>query len=253
MKNSLEVTIRDKILTHICCFVVGMMISSMLAISLAIIMGYGWVEYQKRLTIYFGGLALDSVVLGIIFYGFVLFCYLTLHICFNQSNFKLMSTLVGYLILNYFIVLCQTLSYFILSLPMAYIIMEWTSMNLRIIFVLMLLFVCVFSFIDMMFIKIPVRFIKLCGRLFKKLNYNMDPERELNKEFNLEKIYSIGTVITTILVIGDAAGLAAFPLQGKNILNAYLESYSVALMMLFVSATLVYFKELVRGGVRKSV
>lgn len=50
------------------------------------------------------------------------------------------------------------------------------------------------------------------GELFTSMEY----EKELRKDFNIEKVFSIFAVITTILILGDAASLAVNPIQPDN-------------------------------------
>ncbi|WP_156028938.1 hypothetical protein [Sporosarcina sp. D27] len=171
---------------------------------------------------------------------------------FNKLNFIL------FLCLYYLGAFVQTLAYFIIGLPTTALIIEKTLLSESDIFVIMMITLCIILVIDIhykFYSKLENFFDRSVQKLQKgELSKLQEPEQELNKIYDLEKLYAIIATITTILVIGDAAASIAFPLEvpkGSNRFQAYLDSTSYIYMMIFVSTTLVYLKELIKGGIKR--
>lgn len=224
-------------------------------ITIAFIMGYDWVKKQEEIVTYLSQITLQSIILAIVLY-FMAAVILgsPKYVLFSKIN------LFQFLVLYYFGTFIQTLAYFILGLPIAAFVIEKTPLKESDIFVILMTTLCTILVVDIyykFYNKIEILFDKLVQKLQKgELSRLQEPEQELNKIYDLEKVYSIIATITTILVIGDAAASIAFPLEvpnGSNRLQAYLDSTSYIYMMTFVSTTLVYLKELVKGGIKRKV
>lgn len=258
MGNDSFNTEADKRYKSIGNLLITVTIISFVCLLFAFIMGFDWVTEQVNVAAFVSEIALQSVFLAIFLIILAAFILGTPKYLFlSVSNEKVKLNL--YLYFYYFGTFIQTLSYFIIGLPIAALLIEKTFFTESDIFVILMTSLCAFLIIDTLFInatgwiernfdKIVHKFIKSEGNILE------DPEEGLNNTYKLEKVYSIIATITTILVIGDAASAVAYPLEitkETNRLQAYLDSTSYIYMMIFVSTTLVYLKQLVKEGIKK--
>lgn len=259
MRENKYNTKADKLYRKIAYLLITIMLACFVLIIVAFIKGYNWVMNQEKIIISLGEIFLESSLIAFILYlmsvlvlgspKYVFFSFI------NNNYIKLIIYLPWY----YVGIFLQSLAYFILGLPVAFIIIQLSWLSESNLFVILMFTLCIFSYLDTKF-KLPHQFEKMFDKVVKKIQKEQfrhlpEPEEELNKIYNLERLYAIVATITTILVIGDAAASIAFPLKsdGENNYQAYLDSSSYIFMMIFVSATLVYLKELFKVGIKHKI
>lgn len=260
MEDSIFNTKADKRFKITGWILIMLVLISFILIIIAFIKGADWVTKQAQIATFLSEIAFQSLSLSIFLYIIATFILGSPKYIFYSVSKNTKFKIFIFSCLYYFGTFIQTLAYFIIGLPVAFLLIEKTPLTDSDIFLVLMTNLCIVLILDTIFFKLSYRFEKLFDKTVQKLKRGeesklIEPEQELNKIYDLEKMYAIIATITTILVIGDAAGSIAFPLEvpkESNRLQAYLDSSSYIYMMLFVSTTLVYLKELVKGGIRRN-
>ncbi|WP_413362257.1 hypothetical protein [Lysinibacillus sp. 3P01SB] len=199
---------------------------------------------------------IENIVMGTFLYLIAWFFLLTPKIFLLTEGYNKNIKMIFYISMNLFGTILQVFPYFLFSLIILSVYYANKPIQDSTFFFNVVFILTVLAILDLVIVKASEKLDKFFCYLIKivgiKINYEVlkEKEKELRGFYNCEKWFSIIATITTILVIADAAGLAAFPLQpkeGETYFNAYLESDSYIYMLVFVGATLAYLKELIIG------
>lgn len=176
-----------------------------------------------------------------------------------KDKYSINRKFFSYTIGIFFSTIIQSLAYFILAVIPVFIIISGFDLDERYMFTLTVSFIILITIIDLTWFKfsqlLDKPFVYVLSK-FNKIEFDevLKEEKNIRKIYNFEKFFGIIATVTTVLVIGDAAGLVAFPLEKKSdesYLDAYLESKHYVFMALFVGSTVSFLKEQIIGGIKK--
>lgn len=240
----------------------------------AIIIAFIWPELVIAVFGYIIGIIKESEYIFIIIaliipiYLGALFFVLSKIIALNASG----NSRIGLLLFITFTIgksFLLTIAAFFTAVVFIVFCMEATFVEANLMFILVIITIIV-ALIAFLFEKTLTFFVSrkiakdakgsvLLGELFNGMEY----EKELRKDFSIEKVFSIFAVITTILILGDAASLVVNPIQPDNckeipegqqcrdIWEVYLDSLSFKLLIPFIAFNIAYIFEMLNEGISK--
>lgn len=221
---------------------------------------------NELLSIYSEKIAV--VVITVTSYFLAYYCEFVKIVSLNASRFTMKKLGVFFTILFTFLkYLSLTVGSSLLSLLILEVWKKNNGVNSKVIFfgvLLTLLFALVAFVIEGIFSRKLVKKIEndfSNGRKWVTGIYNgLKHLEEIRDEYNIEKVFSIFAVIATILILGDTAGLVAYPLSPvidentgeviKSLQEVYLESINFVLLLPFIAFNISYLFEMLKKGIK---